>query len=246
MKKETKELLNELEIMMKDNGLKGYTIEILLYKKEDDTVAAYTARQENDSYDEKPIYIGYLQDVKKISLDNQYTWLASLLELDFEIVYCSLAFHCLLWSVYYEHYESIAIYKNGLNEYLRYCKQQHITPDLLKAYCGREFDDVVDLEFEETIDQYSVIDRFTINEQAFLFAVDEANGTFGVYESDSDYSCYENERIHTSYLEAFNDFQERIKKCWYDKMRAFNEEYFFTYGGAEEVNSIMNGRNKSS
>lgn len=209
MKEKTKNIIDEVIAIMRNNGLECYTIELLLQCESNDSIAVFTICFDYKTYDEQTIYIGNLEDVEKINSSNPCIWLTSLLELDYRILYCSLSFHCLLWMIYSEYFESFEIHKNGLNEYLRYCKQHHISLELLKQYSGRTFKDVPVMEFKKT-GLYTVIDHFSINGQAFLFLANETDGTFGVYDSDVDYSCYKNKKIFDSYLEAFNDFQERI------------------------------------
>lgn len=246
MKKETKEVFALFHPLMSNLGLEDYSIEILLQNKKEGIFIVYTISCDTNNYDERALYLGGFDDENNINEENPCVWLASLLELDYEIIFCSLTFHCMIWDMFYDCYDDIENYENGLYEYLRYCKQHQISNDLLEAYSGREFDDVADLEFYEIVNGYSIVNRFTIDEHAFLFGINETIGTYGVYDSDSDYTGYENEKIYQSYLEAFNDFQERIKKYWYDKLRIFNEEYFFCCGGDEELNKIMNGKKKLS
>lgn len=241
MKNKTKETLELLQEIMQKRGFADYCIEALLQNEKGD-IASYTACYTKDEYKDELIYIDGFEYTEKINEDNPCVWLASLLNLDYKILYCSLSFHCMIWALYYDYYCEIESYMQGLDEYLRYCKQHHISASLLELYCGREFDDIADRKFCERYNGYSILDRITVDEQAFLFAINEEAGTFAVYDSNCDYTEYSNQKMYTSYLEAFNDFQERIKKCWYDKMRDFNEKYFFSCGGDEELNSIMNGR----
>ena len=169
--------------------------------------------------------------------------MASLLDLDYEIIYVSLPFHCTLWANYFDVYNELEDYENRLNDYLRYCKQHDITSDLLESFCGEEFEDIADQEFFEMVNGHVIVKRFSIEDCAFLFGHDDLKDTFAVYDSNKSYSTYTNEKIYHSYLEAFEDFQNRIKKYWYDKMKQFNEQYYFTFGGDKEVNKILKSKN---
>lgn len=93
------------------------------------------------------------------------------------------------------------------------------------------------------VNGHVIVKRFSIEDCAFLFGHDELKDTFAVYDSNKSYSTYTNEKIYHSYLEAFEDFQNRIKKYWYDKMKQFNEQYYFTFGGDKEVNKILKSKN---
>ena len=97
--------------------------------------------------------------------------------------------------------------------------------------------------FFEIVNGHVIVERFAIEDCAFLFGNNELKKTFAVYESDKNYSAYTNERIYNSYLEAFEDFQNRIKKYWYDKMKQFNEQYYFSFGGDKEVDKILKSKN---
>ena len=243
MKKKTKEILEILKGFMINSELKNHTAEIVLYKKSDShfTIASYISNI-LDNNEESSLYIGTEIDAQKINESNPCLWLASLLDLNYEIIYVSLPFHCTIWANYFDVYDELDGYENRLNEYLRYCKQHDITADLLESFCGEEFDDIADQEFFEIVNGHVIVERFAMEDQAFLFGHDELKEIFAVYDSDKNYSTYTNEKIYHSYLEAFEDFQNRIKKCWYDKMK-FNEHYYFAFDGDKEVDKILKGKN---
>ena len=230
MKKKTKEILEILKGFMMNSKLKNHTAEIVLYKKSDShfTIASYISNI-LDNNEESSLYIGTEIDAQKINESNPCLWLASLLDLGYEIVYVSLPFHCTIWANYFDVYNELDNYENRLNEYLRYCKQHDITADLLESFCGEEFEDIADQEFFEIVNGHVIVERFAIEDCAFLFG--------------KNYSAYTNERIYNSYLEAFEDFQNRIKKYWYDKMKQFNEQYYFSFGGDKEVDKILKSKN---
>ena len=78
---------------------------------------------------------------------------------------------------------------------MRYCKQHDITADLLESFCGEEFDDIADQEFFEIVNGHVIVERFAMEDQAFLFGHDELKEIFAVYDSDKNYSTYTNEKI---------------------------------------------------
>lgn len=244
MKKKTKEILEILKGFMLNSELKNHMAEIVLYKKSDShfTIASYISNILNNN-EESSLYIGTEIDAKRIDESNPCLWLASLLDLDYEIIYVSLPFHCTIWANYFDVYNELEDYENRLNEYFCYCKQHDITADLLESFCGEEFEDIADQEFFEMINGHVIVERFAIKDCVFLFAHNELKETFAVYDSDKNYSTYTNEKIYHSYLEAFEDFQNRIKKYWYDELKKFNEQYYFYFGGDKEVEKILKNKN---
>ena len=95
MKKKTKEILEILKGFMINSELKNHTAEIVLYKKSDShfTIASYISNI-LDNNEESSLYIGTEIDAQKINESNPCLWLASLLDLNYEIIYVSLPFHC--------------------------------------------------------------------------------------------------------------------------------------------------------
>ena len=88
MKKKTKEILEILKGFMINSELKNHTAEIVLYKKSDShfTIASYISNI-LDNNEESSLYIGTEIDAQKINESNPCLWLASLLDLNYEIIY---------------------------------------------------------------------------------------------------------------------------------------------------------------
>lgn len=243
MEKELKISLEKIQTIMEKDKLSNYSIEIMLQKDDMDVFAVYIVNYNPNEIDEKQIYIGGKQYIEPLKEYDPHIWLAALLKLGYTLRYCSLSFHSMLWELCGD---TIRENEQDFYGYLLYCKQHHITSDLLEQYNGIEFHDLFEDGFVEVVNSYTIIERFTVLDRAFLFGVNDEKKTFAVCESNSDYQKYENEKFYTSYLTAFSDFQERIKKYTYDRLKIVNETCFSMCDGDKELDQIMNGKKNLS
>ena len=160
-----KEKLRIEEILKSDEKHQNKKIDYILYDKE----TQETNILASDSYGEEAIEFTPQTKDSKEGYWNVPEWdynfdyyIYNLLEENWEIGYISSEVHYSIWNSIYELYPRDIDYKEGIQKYLRYCKENNIT----KEYLDKEMESVIlnantpdimeyldDLGFDENFNQ---------------------------------------------------------------------------------------------
>lgn len=144
------------------------------------------------------------------------------LENGYSLVYMPPMEHYNVWQVIYQENEDFNQYE-GMQLYLKYCKENGIDKDLIKSLGLFEFD-VMPLYVEKNIN-YVIIDEFTINDQSIVLGHNkDSMNPYVTWKTDKTRSQgYDLGHYFIEYEDAVKDFISR-SNLLYENQRSMKRE----------------------
>lgn len=160
-----------LEILQKvySNGSIGYQMTL---SEKTNTDVGYIMKMNIEGFKD-----GYLE-VREEDY-NIDSCLFSDLENGYEIIYMPLVYHYGIWCCVKEQSCDDFMHQEGLQMYLKYCKEHHISQEIL-LQLGRYAYDVPNIMklYQEKNIQYSIIDEFVIGEKSIVLAYQSSSNEY--------------------------------------------------------------------
>lgn len=132
------------------------------------------------------------------------------LENGYEIIYMPLDYHYGVWCCINEQYDEID-HVAGMQNYLQYCKNHHITHDILLnlGNYAKDVPDVMKL-YKETNAGCSIIDEFSIGERSIVLACKPSTNEYVTWRTTPTRKRgFDMGHYFKSFHQAYEDFRER-------------------------------------
>jgi len=141
------------------------------------------------------------------------------LENNYEIIYMPLDYHYGVWCCINEQHDEIE-HVDGMQKYLQYCKDHHISQEVL-TQLGRYAKDVPDvMEFYQEINAgCAIIDEFTIGGRSIVLACKPATKEYVTWRTTPTRKRgFDNGHYYRNFHQAYDDFSERSQMILNDYM----------------------------
>lgn len=194
-----KDKLRIEEILKNDEEHQNKKVDYILYNKE----TQETNTLASDPYGEEAIEFKPQTKDSKEGYWNVPEWdynfdyyIYNLLEENWEIGYMTPEVHYGIWNSINELYPEDIDYKEGVQKYLKYCKENNITKEYLDKQMEKEFPNVNTPDIMKYLDDLEVSDTFEY--KGYFIEVDDYNLD---NEDENIIQIYENEQ---SYIDGEN------------------------------------------
>lgn len=202
---------------LKDAGAGDcHAVEILQKKNNDGSIGYQVTLNEKQDGDR-----GYVMKINIEGFEDGYfeileldysvdTYLFDDLENGYDLIYMPLQCHYGVWCCIDECRNEID-HQDGLQKYLKYCKDHHITQDILLKL-GSYASDVPDVMqfYQETNEGCHIIDEFSIGKRSIVLAYRPKNDEYVTWRTTpSRKRGFDMGHYFSSYHQAYDDFQER-------------------------------------
>lgn len=194
-----KEKIRIEEILKNDEEHQNKKVDYILYNKE----TQETNTLASDSYGEEAIEFTPKTRDSKEEYWNVPEWdynfdyyIYNLLEENWEIGYMSSEVHYSIWNSINELYPEDIDYKEGVQKYLKYCKEKNITKEYLDKEIERVIPNVNTPDIMKYLDDLEVSDTFEY--KGYFIEVDDYNldnkdeNIIQIYENEQSYIDGEN------------------------------------------------------
>lgn len=193
-----------------------HTVEILQRTNHDGSIGYQVTLNEKVDID-----AGYIMKINIEGFEDGYfeipewdysvdSYLFDDLENGYEIIYMPLDYHYGIWCCIDEQRYEID-HHDGLQQYLKYCKDHHITHDILLSLgsYAKDVPDVMPL-YHETNAGCSIIDEFSAGKRSVVLAYKSATKEYVTWRTTPTRKRgFDNGHYFSSFHQAYEDFKER-------------------------------------
>lgn len=211
------EIIAYAKCILKKTGVPECNIVEILQRTNQDGSHGYqvTLNEEVD------IDVGYILKINIEGFEDGYfeipewdynvdSYLFDDLENGYEIIYMPLDYHYGVWCCINEQQNEID-HIEGMQKYLQYCKDHHITHDVLLnlGNYAKDVPDVMELYHEKNVG-CSIIDEFSIGERSIVLAHKPATKEYVTWRTTpTRRRGFDNGHYFVNFSQAYEDFRER-------------------------------------